>query len=142
MDVLKLLQSKNRCLQKFLKCSEDFLAFSESGDLTYIHKFQKQRNSIVKALLLYDIKISEIVKTLSENQKTTSLIDSIKKILIDKEDLVQTILITDQRIIVQIEKEKSRLLKELSTSDKSSQQVKKFRSKWISESGEKLDGKL
>jgi len=142
MNVLKLLQSKNRCLEKFLKYSEEFLSQAEMGDLSSINEFQNRREGALKAVLLFDRKITEIIEELSSDEKTNTLIESVKQALAAKDELIQSILITDQKIIAKIEEEKERLLKELSTSDKSMQMVKKFKSKWISESGEKLDGKL
>jgi hypothetical protein len=142
MEVLNLLQSKNRCLGKFLSCSETFLAQVRTGDLSQLEPFQNQRDSILKALDLYDRKISELIEKLSPQEKTPQFISSVKQIIARDSSLFQSILQIDEQIVTEIEKEKARLTQELSASDKNNQMVKKFKSTWVAESGEMLDGKI
>src|SRR5688572_23953438 len=142
MDVLKLLRSKNRCLEKFLRYSQEFLTYAEGGDLSTLQYFQSRRDATLKALQLYDRKISEMVAQLSPSERTTSLIESVRQTLELKGKLIQSILATDQKIISKIEDEKKRILQELSSSDRNKQLVRKFKSGWIAEAGEKLDGKI
>ena len=142
MDVLKLLQSKNRCLLNFLNQSKKFLAAAETGSLSGLQDFQNYRDATLKTLDLYDRKITDSISMLSISEKTAPFIRSVKDTQELKEELIRSILKTDQEIIEKIKEEKSRLLMELSASNKNNQMVKKFKSTWISESGEKLDGKL
>jgi hypothetical protein len=142
MEVLKLLKTQNRCLEKFRSHSEDFLRKANQGDFSDLTPFQKHRETILKALSLYDRKLSELISQLLPSERTPDLIATVQKILELKHNLIHSILVIDQQIINQIEQEKKRLITELSTSDKNNQLVRKFKSKWISEPGETLDGKI
>jgi hypothetical protein len=142
MDVLKLLHSQNRCLLKLLDKSRKFLADTESGDLSSLQFFQNYRDTVIKALILYDNKVSETISKLSTSEKSETLIESVRKTQVLKEELLQAILCIDQKIITRIEDERNRLLQELSISNKNNQLVRKFKSTWIPEAGEKLDGKI
>jgi hypothetical protein len=142
MEVVKILESKNRCLKKFLTYSQEFLRSAESGDFSTIQKLQDHRESVIKALQLFDRKITSTIQALRPEERTPELMRSVKAIITIEGELLQSIIETDQQIVSQIEEEKARLLKELSSSDKTAQMVKKFKSTWVSEPGEKLDGKL
>ncbi len=146
MDVIKLLQSQNRCLIKILEKSKQFLALSEpDGHPDFylkLQEFQNYRDSAIKTISLYDKKISEAIQKLPQSLKTQSLIEAAQKTQETKEELLQSILCIDQRIIDIIEMERVRLLKELSASTKNNEIVRKFKSTWIPEAGETLDGKL
>jgi hypothetical protein len=142
MEVLKLLDSKNRCLNKFLKYSETFLMEAQAGNLTEIDRFQNQREAIIKALQLYDRKISEETLKLSSLERTPALIASAQQAFLLREKIIEAILKIDQNIMAEIEKEKNRLIQELSDSDKNHHLVMKFKSKWVSEPGETLDGQI
>ena len=145
MVVLKLLQSQNRCLERLLECTESFLEHSfklNSRDFSGLTSFQDQREVFLKAIHLYDRKISEVVSLLSESDKSDINIEKIRELIEVKEVLTKKLFDIDQKIITEIENEKCRLAQELSESDKNSQLVKKFKSKWVSESGETLDGTI
>jgi hypothetical protein len=142
MKVLKLLESKNRCLNRFLRISEKFLSEARAGDLSHLNDFETKRDSVLKAIALYDRKISEEVTKLSPLEKTAPFIESVKKSIQTKDSIIATIFSIDNYIINEIEREKTRLVQELSETDKNHHLVMKFKSKWISESGETLDGKL
>jgi len=142
MEVLKLLQSKNRCLSRFLDGSRSFLLLAEKGDFSGLQLFQTQREATLKALELYDNKVSDLIENLPSADKTPALIEAVRKAEEQKTELIQSILLTDKKIISKIEEEKDRLQKQLSVTDKNAQLVKKFKSRWISESGEQLDENL
>lgn len=142
MEVLKLLRSKNRCLERFLTLSEEFLTLAVKGDFSELQAFQGRRESTLKAMDLFDRKISEVVTALPYAQRTPSLIEAVKKALNEKEILVHQILEVDLKIISKIEDEKNNLLKELSSSRKSRAVLGKFKSTWVSGAGEELDETL
>ena len=142
MELLKLLKAKNAYLKKFLICTEDLVPLVESGDFSTLTAFQKRRDSILKGIQFFDQKISNALLNISETKTTPSLINAVVELVETKTHLIQTIILADQRIMAAIEAEKNRLQKEAIASDRSQQLVKKFRSSWISESGEQLDGKV
>lgn len=142
MDVLTLMQSKNRCLQRLLDISTTFLVASEKGDFSGLDDFELQRNAIIQALDLYDRKIAEVVAKLSAADRTPPLLSKIEETLAEKNRLIQSILTLDDRIIQAIEREKSRIQTELANSRKSQALMNKFKSSWVAESGEELDSTL
>jgi GTP1/Obg family GTP-binding protein len=142
MEVLALIQSKTRCLKKFLKISESFLGEAQSGDFSRLTEFHEKRDKMLRAFELYDRKISQIVTSLPQSERTPKLIESVKSALVDRDQLLIEVLKVDAKIIEQIEEAKKKILKELAASRKSKQIVQKFKSGWIGESGEELDQKL
>ena len=142
MEILKLLESKNRCLEKFLNDSENFLASTEKGDVSVLQELHNRRETIIKAIQLYDRKITELIQEMPPGEKTTLLIDSVRKVSLAHDHIIQAIIVADQKIALKIEEEKKRLLEELSASDRKKQLTSKFKSKWITESGDQLDGTL
>src|SRR4051812_22311547 len=128
MDVLGLLDSKKKFLRRFLEVSEQFLAQSETGDFTAIGEFESQRETVINALGMFDRKITETVRGMSSDQKTTDLSVSVQAQLDDAAYLIQSILKTDNRIMASIEREKDRLQKELTSSAKSKEIAGKFKS--------------
>jgi hypothetical protein len=142
MDVLGLLQSKNRCLQRFLTLSEDFFSTIQNGDLSTLEMFQTRRESTIKALDLYDRKITEVISQLLPTERTQALIDGVTRVLEEKDRLIHRILAADEKIILKIEDEKNRVQRELSSSQKSRDMLKRFKSSWVPESGEEIDRNL
>jgi len=142
IDVIKLIESQNRCLKRFVTDSQQFIASANRGDLSELYQLQEKRDSIIKALQLYDRKISREVLNLNSKAKTPEFIQTVKELCQQKENLIQSILALDSKIISLIEEEKLRLMKEVSEFEKRTNLTKKFKSTWVSESGEKLDGKL
>lgn len=148
-EVLKLLESENRCLKKFLIVSENYLKITqarlnanEEFNFNDLEEFQKKREKSFKSITLHQKKISELVQRLSATDKTPELIEMIKKIIKDRQYLVQILLNNDNSIIESFDEAKNQLNRKLAESERSSQLVQKFKSQWVMESGEQLDGQL
>lgn len=142
MDVLKLLQSKNRCLKKFYNLSAEFLVFAEKKEFAGLDSFQAQRESIIKALELYDRKIAEEVAKLDQNCRTPGLVREVEMSLTERDVLVYDIIKIDSQIMNHIEEEKKNIQAEISANKKNQQTVSKFKSEWVNQSGEEFDSKL
>lgn len=145
MDVLSLLQSKNRCLQRFLALSLEFWEHwevAEGAEIPDLSSFQRQRDAVIRALELYDRKISEVIGEMPAARRTPALIESVSQALDQKETIIRKILDVDLKIIGKIEESKNQLLKEMASSSKSMDTLRKFKSSWIAPSGEGLDKKL
>ena len=142
MEVLKLLQSQVRCLRKLLDYSEEFLLSCSDGEFSTFTKYDQKRAKIFKALELYDHKITEVANTLSPEEKTSELIELLKAEALAKNSLIQAIFVKDQKIILAIQNERERLIRLASSSDKNKEMLNKFKSTWVPESGEKLDGRI
>jgi hypothetical protein len=143
MDVLGLLRSKNRCLSKFLDASKTFLSEAQSlGALPDLSQFELKRESILKAIFLFDRKLSEAVTCLSAEEKTPALIESVRNALDEKDALLHQIMTTDDRVLRLVEEEKVRITKEITSSQKSRNTIQKFKSAWVAEAGEEIDQNL
>jgi hypothetical protein len=142
MDVLSLLESKNRCLRRFLELSADFLRRAEQGDLSELDPFQTRRETVLRTLDLFDRKITEVVAHLSPEQRTSQLVRQVELALAEKDDTVRQILIVDDKIIRRIEEEKTRIVRELASSEKSRSNIQRFKSTWVPTHGEELDQQL
>jgi hypothetical protein len=142
MEIIKLLESKNRCLKKILDFSVQFLSQTETGDFSQLAQFQAYRDATLKTISLLDKKLTEIISLLPPSQKTPEFIEQAKAIYQKENDLIGKIIEIDQFILSQIQLEKTRLTQEIASSEKNSQAVKKFKSTWVAESGETLDGKI
>lgn len=142
MDVLSLLENKNRSLERFLASSEEFFPLAEKGDFTSLEAFHSRREAILRTLDLCDRKIAEVIALMPASERNPSLIQSVERALADKEAIIHKILAIDDKIMQKIEDEKNKVLKELNASQKNSAMMKKFKSNWVAESGEGLDQKL
>lgn len=142
MDVIRLLNSKNRCLERFLTVSDEFLTLVEAGDFSKVEQFHKQRDRILRGFDLYDRKLSECIEKLPKLERTSELSRKAEQALAIKDALVRKIAAIDAQIIEKIEQEKTRLTKEMSASQRTNAAMKKFKSNWVQESGEELDETL
>ena len=142
MDVLKLLRTKNRCLERFLDISARFEAEVEAGDFSRLERFHQEREAILKGFALYDRKLSECISQLTSADRTPELVSKIEEALQRKQDLVHRILSIDEKLSRKIVEERARLQKEMAQNQKSVSMIKKFKSGWISESVDELDEKL
>jgi len=142
MEVLRLMRSKNRCLERWLNHSHEFLAQAQAGDFTQLRGFETQRDAIIKAIGLFDRKLTEVIACLPHEDRTQLMIEGVKLVEADRMRLVEEILVLDQKVIKEVEAEKARLSSSLGNSEKSKNTVKKFKSNWIPGSGEGIDRKL
>src|SRR5947209_1420807 len=113
MDVVALLRSKNRCLEKYLQLSVDFWEEAEKSDLSGLSAFEMKRDATLKAIDLFDRKLGEAVSLLPPDGRTQELVETVKQALQMKEDIIHRILNIDLKIIAKIEDEKAKLFREV-----------------------------
>ena len=142
MDVVGLLESKNRCLRRFLELSSEFLLATDQGNFSGLEAFHTKRDATLKTLELYDKKIALEIPRIPTQAERTAAANRVRQILEERDQIVAKILNTDERIICRIEQEKARIAAELASSRKNKTHLNKFRSQWVPESGEELDKKL
>lgn len=141
-DVLRVLTSKNRCLERFLNISVEFWEQTEAGDFSRLEHFHGHREAILRGYALFDRKLNEILALMRDGQENNELAEKIEAGLLTKETLIHQILLTDERIAKNIEAERLRLSKELQQSQKSATLMKKFKSNWMAPGGEEIDQSL
>ena len=149
MDVLSLLRSKNRCVKRFIKLSSAFLGEFESvpradasARLKALENLQDKREQILKAIDLYDRKISEKVSLMDPADKSPELIRLVKELVAEQETLLIEVFQVDEKLLKAVETEKTGILLEIQRSQKNKNDLQKFKSAWINASGEELDRKL
>jgi hypothetical protein len=142
VGIENIIQSKNQCLQKFLLGTEKFLELYDLGSSPDINELHQFRESMIKTIHIYDKKVGKLINDLQPTEKTSQLIETVRALVHEQDNLIQAILLVDKKIIQRIEEEKEQLLKELSTSDRQKEIVRKFKSTWVPEAGEKLDGTI
>ena len=140
MNAIKLSLNRITCLQKVLDCTEIFLASAKRGDFTALPPFIKRRNTLFKAFRFYDDQLKKIIKTLPQDSKISFLVDSLKRDLKIQERLTYSIQGVDSELTKLIEGEKERLQHELVLSEKHQKIFSRFKSHWLPEQGEQLDG--
>lgn len=142
MDVIGLLQSKHRCLRRFLQVSEQFLAEIDRGDpsaLAGLEDFESRRETVIRTLGLIDKRITDVVRALPATSRSSTLSEAIQGSLDEEAALVQSILSTDNRIMARIEREKEHISKNLAAARKQHEIAGRFKSTWMPEAGDGLD---
>lgn len=142
MKLIKLIESQNRCLLRFLDESVQFLTSAEAGNLSNLDILHNSRETSLKAFKLFENKINEEIPKLKQTDKSETLLSTLRKYQQTREEIISSILKIDNKIINCIESEKLRLQKELQLSNRNTEVVRKFKSNWVIEPGENLDGKL
>jgi len=141
-DVVGLIKSKNKCLRRFLEISLAFQESAQKADFSGLDSFQVGRESCLKTIDLYDRKITQTVATLSDLDRTTDLSIQVELYLREKNELVALILDTDEVLMELIEGEKNRIQREVLQNQKSKEAIGKFKSTWVTPSGDGLDENL
>ena len=142
MNLLGLIKSRNRCLERVLALTDDYSSQPESADLEGLEPFQEKRAVVFKAIDLYDRKISEVITEMPRLEKTNALVDAVKALVRTKEELTRQIFISDDKVIRKIEASQAALAKELQNARRSKDALNKFKSNWVSENGEEVDKTL
>ncbi|OFZ21464.1 MAG: hypothetical protein A2X94_08120 [Bdellovibrionales bacterium GWB1_55_8] len=139
MEVLKLIRSQIRCLERFKEASSCFLAAADAGDFGGLDQFERNRASLLKGFDLFDRKITESVAQMGPGDRTPALLAEAEELLFTKSSLIQEIMGIDDRIIERISTEQLRISTEISRTQRSNSLMKRFKSGWVPESGEQLD---
>lgn len=142
MDVLTLLRSKNKCLQKFLELSLEFYHQSHSNEAPDLSVFEKKRDSILKAIDLFERKSAQAAANLDFSRKTPELIAAVRVIVAEGERLIHEISKADEKIFIKIDELRNQLVQDLASSRKSKSILSKFKSGMAAQSGEELDQTL
>jgi len=142
MDLIGLLQAKNRCLQRLLTLSQSFTSETDEQ----FEELLLQREVLLRTITLFDKKIETVSRSIPEAHRADPshlrLVESVKACLADREQLVAAILKEDDRIIEKIELRKAEVLKDMIANQKNSDQVRRFRSQPSVQVGESIDRKL
>ena len=140
MEVLKLLQSQNRTFKKLVDCSRAFLASDWKGDLKALHEYESQRALIVRTLSLFEGRINSVVQSIPSSERTQVLISAVQNCMNEKNALYQEFINLDLKVEGLIRNEQERISKLVHHTEKNQDLLNRFKSTWVPESGESLDG--
>jgi hypothetical protein len=144
-NAVSFARSRNRCLERFLELSIDFLKFLANADSAKLNqelrRFERERDSTLKGLELFERKLREEAEAL-DYSVSPELIQELKLQIKRRDDIVHRILDTDLQIMGRIEQIKSQLLKELSRDRVAKERLGKFKSGSAQNAGTEVDHKV
>ncbi len=142
MDVIKLLECKNRWLLSLFNYSERFYLQVQCGDFELIGQYERHRHRIDKSLSTCDELIYKNRTQLLELKKDPRSSKHIENLVEYQKRMIEKIFKVNENIIKYIEIKKLELCGELTKSDQQKKTLGKFRSTWVPTSGTGLDGQL
>ena len=141
-QMITIVRTKITLLQAFHQYSVDFLQEITNGDLSGLDQFEARRNQCLEVILSGDKKIAEIAKGIAEKEKTTALLHVLGELSRRSDHIFSEIIQIDAKIIEKLSQEKDQLKGRLTDFNRNEKLVRKFKSSWIPNSGDKLDGSL
>lgn len=138
MNLVRLARSKANCLIRFLEVSESFLAQIKQGNFQELDQVQVSRDSILKAIELFDRKIREQID-LQKGKISASEKDQLNQIISHEEDLLKIVRRVDHQILKLIEEESEAMGSQIAQTEKSKKIIRRFKSHWAGEQGSSLD---
>ena len=149
MNAIEILEKKNKCLRRLLEESTPFIASLPSdthqpGEAPLYQSlggFLRRREMIVRIMGAYDRKLANILKS-SPKDFPENTLERLNILLETKNILINEISKADRVIIEALELEQARVRNEINHSRKAVDNLQKFKSAWIPESGEGLDQTL
>ena len=134
-EILELLRSKNRCLEKlggetraFLSAPLESLVVESEGRPGPLSRYEEARSSLVHALELHDRTIGELVSVLSPEERTPELLRDVREEMLRNERLIVGIFNADDVVFRRIAEAQSEVLKLLHETRRARDLLGKFRS--------------
>ena len=151
-EILSLIRSKNRCLDRLMQVTRDVLTLDESRWLelpkgercTPLETYDRERIAVTRALELFDGKLNELIPQLTADQKRGLPIEEVKAEMHKNEILLHAIFSADDIVFRKLGELQKRVTVQLTENRKSRELLTKFRSQWVTEasSGESVDTTL
>lgn len=137
IEILILLQSKNRCLERlldatslFLSCPLESLILTDgSADLAPpLAKYEAERNSVIKTLELHDRTINSLTAALTAEEKTPSFLNQVRNELLQNEKLITSVVNADEIVFKRIQDAQTQIAKLVNETRKTGDMLSKFKS--------------
>ncbi len=147
-EILSLVRSKNRCLERLMEVTQSFLQcpfekMTEGNEgCSALDIYDRERVSVIRTLELYDRKLNELIAILTPELKTQEFITAVKIEMQKNERLLTSVFNADDIVFRRISEARERVAQQLIENRKSKDTLNKFKSTWISESGEGVDQTL
>ena len=135
-EILSLLRSKNRCLERLSDSTQAFIAspidqIAENAEKTNqnpLENYEQERESALKALELYDRKVNEAIASLPSDKLSAEFQIEAKAELVKNERLIIEALQNDDAVFAKIEEARTRLAQLMNENRKSRDILSKFKS--------------
>lgn len=146
-QAVSFARSRNRCLERFLSLSIEFLRFMESDTTTALDAklrlFERDRDSALRALDLFERKLRDEGNALhASGRPSPELAQELKLQLQRRDEIVHRILDIDLQIMSRIETLKNGLLKDLNQNRVNKERLGKFKSGAGAAPGAGVDHKI
>lgn len=137
-EILGLLKSKNRCLDRLMEATRIFLASPlenlilneapASENITPLTVYEEERLAILRTLDLTDKEINTLISNLSNEDKTPSFMDSVRAELQQNERLIHSVLNADDMVFTRIREAQGQITKLIHENRKNGDLLSKFKS--------------
>jgi len=147
-EIIDLLRSKSRCLDRLMAETRAFLAVpieklivdteGKSGPLS---AYEEARATIIRMLELHDGKIAELVDAFPKEDRTPEFIANVRDEMLKNERLIVSVFNADDVVFRKIAEAQSQILKLIQENRKSRDLLGKFKSTQAA-TGEGMDTTL
>jgi len=138
-EILDLLQSKNRCLDRLMEATRSFLAApietliildEQASDKTRtpLMVYEEERLAIIRTLELHDKQVNTLIGHLTTEEKSFAFMESVRAELLENERLIQTVINADDMVFGRIREAQGQITKLLQENRKSGEILSKFKS--------------
>ncbi len=147
-EILELLRSKNRCLDRLMAETRAFLAatlealVAEAGEKTGpLTTYEEARDSIIQTIALHDRKIAELINGLPAAERIPEFIAAAREEMRRNERLISSVFNADDVVFRKIGDAQGQILKLIQENRKSRDLLGKFKSA-SGQTGEGMDKTL
>ncbi len=141
-DLIQFLKSQNKCLERFLSISEEYLRQLRSGDLGGLDQLELKRESILKAFALFEDKAQREAESYLGRTRDSDLINEIWRVQFSRLKFLEEIKKADSEIFEELSKTAQNVQKDIRDLGRQRETVSKFKSGWIPEAGKEIDKSL
>lgn len=127
LRIITLLNQKNHYLEKFYSLNETELLNFVRGDFNSLESFYQMRDKILEIIKYIDSEIDH-AQVRSEGELTLEIKLQIRESMAIKDEYVNRILAQDLEILACIENEKSNIIRELQSINRSKNAVGRYKS--------------
>lgn len=142
MKLIETLSIMNECLEKMIQLSQTFLNQAQKNNFKAVDQFDESREVNFKFLVQCNQSLDALTQALNPVQLPQETQNRLRDLALDYHSLARTLSLIDEKIEIHIESHQSLIRKELTVLEKQSLHVKKFKSTWLPESGERLDDQI
>ena len=142
MESIRLIQFMNDCVRRLILISEEFLRESSQRNFSGVSVFEELRAQEIALFQDIDEKIKTLCLEFSSASLDVQTSQSLRGLILENKSLLETLTLLDQKIQINLELEKASIQAELHRYEKETHRLTKFKSTWVPESGERLDGTI